>query len=91
VIVIVLVPITLGVPAVLVFVPPLVTFPPATLARLVQFSPLMLCLPAVASMPLDGLVEFMLRVGYAALAPVLVFCLQSGRCSEKQNHGQYGS
>jgi hypothetical protein len=42
-------------------------------------------------MPLDGLVEFMLRVGYAALAPVLVFCLQSGRCGEKQNYGQYGS
>jgi hypothetical protein len=90
-VVVVLVPVALGVPAVLVFVPPLVTFPPAPLPRLAQFSTLMLGLLAITSMPLDGLVELMIRVGNPALTPVLVFCMKSGPCSEKQSHGQDGS
>ncbi len=81
------VPIALRMPAMLAFVPPLVTFPPATLPRLVQFSPLVLCFPAIASMLLDSLMDFVLRVSDPALAPVVAFRVKPRRCSEKQNHG----
>jgi hypothetical protein len=87
----VVVPVALGVPAVLAFVPPLVAFPPATLPRLVQFQTLVICLPAVASMSLDGKVDLMLRVSDSALAVVVAFCVKSRNCCEKQSHGRYGS
>jgi hypothetical protein len=79
------------VPAVLAFVPPLVTFPPATLPRLVQFMTLVICLPAVASMPLDSLMEFVFRVSDPALTPVVGFCMKSWCRTKKQDHGQYRS
>src|SRR5258706_2009187 len=53
-IVIVLVPVAVGAPAAFMFIPPAVTFAPATLARLVQFTALVICLGAVASMSLDS-------------------------------------
>ena len=59
---VVLVPITVRVPAVLVFIPPLMPLTPATLARFVQFTTLVICLFAVASVFVDCLMEFMLRV-----------------------------
>jgi hypothetical protein len=82
--VILLVPIALGVPAVFVLIPPLVTFTPATLPSLVQFTTLVVCFGAMASMFLDGLVEFMLRVNDPTLTPVLVFGVESWHCREKQ-------
>jgi hypothetical protein len=51
---VVVVPVALGVPTVLAFVPPLVALPPATLPRLVQFQTLVIRFPAIASMSLDG-------------------------------------
>ena len=81
---VVVVPVAFGVPAVFVFVPPSVIFTPAALARLVQFVALVVCLRAMASMFLDGLVEFMLRVNDPALAPVLVFGVESRYRGEKQ-------
>jgi hypothetical protein len=89
--VVVLVPIAFLVPAVLVFIPPLMPLTPATLPRVVQFTTLVICLFAVASMFLDCLVEFMIRMSDSALTPVEVFCVKSWHCSEKQNCRQYDS
>jgi hypothetical protein len=83
VVVVVLVPIALRVPAVFVFIPPPVTFTPATLSRLVQFAALVVCLSAVASMFLDGFVEFMIGMSDPALAAVVVFGVKPRYCGEK--------
>jgi predicted DNA-binding transcriptional regulator AlpA len=87
-VVIVLVPVALGVPAVFMLIPPPVTFTPATFPGLVQFTTLMVCLGAVASMFLDGLVEFMLRMNDSALTPVLVFGVEWRYSGEKQRRRQ---
>jgi hypothetical protein len=60
--VVVLVPIAVRVPAVVVFIPPLMPLTPATLARVVQFTTLVICLFAVAPVFVDCLVEFMLQM-----------------------------
>jgi hypothetical protein len=75
--VIVLVPITIRVPAALVFIPPPMTLPPAALPRTVQFPTLVICLSAVASVSLDCLVEFVVCVSDSALTVVEVFCLKA--------------
>jgi hypothetical protein len=72
-VVVVLVPIALGAPAVLVFIPPAVPFGPAVLAGCVQFAALVIGLTTVASVLFDGLVEFMVRVGDPALTAVDIF------------------
>jgi hypothetical protein len=68
-----LVPVALGVPAVLVLVPPALAFSPAALAGFVEFAALVICLATVVSMFLDGLVEFVVGVGDPALTSVEVF------------------
>jgi hypothetical protein len=83
-VVVVLVPVAICAPAVFVFIPPPMLLTPATLARIMQFTTLVICLVAVASVFLDCLVEFMFGVSDPALTPVLVFCLHAGRCSAKQ-------
>lgn len=83
-----LVPIVVGVPAVVVFIPPAMLLAPATLSRFVQFTALAICLLAVASMFLDCLVEFMLRVGDPALTPVDVFGVKSWRWAEEKDCAQ---
>jgi hypothetical protein len=86
--VVVLVPIAVRVPAVVVFIPPLMPLTPATLPRVVQFTTLVICLFAVASVFVDCLVEFMLRVSNSALTAVLVFCLQARHGGAKQKRGK---
>jgi hypothetical protein len=88
--VVVLVPVTLGVPAVFVLVPPAVTFAPATFADRVQFTTLVIGASAVASISFDGLVKCMLRVDDAALTAVVVFGVKSWDCGE-ESCGEYGS
>ena len=83
-----LVPIAVGVPAVVVFIPPAMLLAPAALSRIVQFTPLLICLLAVASMFLDCLVEFMLGVSDPALTPVDVFGVKSWRCAEEKDGAQ---
>jgi len=85
VVVVVLVPIVFGAPAVLVFVPPAMLLPPATLSGFVQFTTLVIGLPAMATVSLDGLVEFMLGVSYSTLTAVDVFCVKPWHSGEK--HG----
>ena len=88
VIVVVLVPIVLGAPAVLVFIPPAMLLAPATLASFVQFATLVIGLPAVAAMFLDGLVEFMVGVSDSTLTAVDVFPVQPWCSGKRQSCGQ---
>jgi hypothetical protein len=80
--VVVLVPVALGVPAVLVLIPPAVPFGPAVLAGFVQFAAFVICLATVASMFFDCLVEFVVGVGDPALASVNVLGMKAGRGTE---------
>jgi hypothetical protein len=84
-VVVVLVPIAFLVPAVLVFIPPLMPLTPATLPRVVQFTTLVICPFAVASVFHDRLVEFMFCMNNSALTSVDVFCLKARHCGAKQN------
>jgi hypothetical protein len=83
--VVVFVPIAFLVPAALVFFPPLMPLTPATFPRIVQFTTLVICLSAVASVSLDCLVEVVFCVSDPALTSVEVFCLKARNCSAKQN------
>ncbi len=82
---VVLVPIAVGTPAVLVFIPPAMLLTPATLSGFMQFATLVICLFAVASMFLDGLVEFMLGVSDATLAAVDVLSMKTRQCGEEKD------
>jgi hypothetical protein len=86
--VIVLVPIALGVPAVLVFVPPLMALAPASLARNVQFAALVISLPAAASMVFNSFVQVVFGVSNALLAAVGIFCVKARRYGKKENRCQ---
>jgi hypothetical protein len=83
--VVVFVPITFLVPAVLVFLPPLMPLAPATLPHIVQFTTFVICLFAVVSVPFNRLMEFMFCVSDSALTSIEVFCLKARHCAEKQN------
>jgi hypothetical protein len=87
-VVVVLVPIAFLAPAVLVFIPPLMPFAPATLPRRVQFTTLVICTSAVAPVFFDCFVEFMLRVDDSALASVDIFRLKARQCGAQQNSGE---
>ncbi len=87
-IVVVLVPIVFGAPAVLVFVPPAMLLAPATLASFVQFATLVIGLPAMATMFLDGLVEFMVGMSDSTLTAVDVFRVKPWHSGEKHSCGE---
>jgi hypothetical protein len=87
-IVIVFVPVAVGAPSALVFIPPAMLLAPATLPCFVQFAALVTCLVAVASMFLNGLMEFMFRMRDPPLTAVDVFGVNSGRCTEEKDCGQ---
>ena len=82
---VVLVPIAFLVPAALMFTPPLMPLPPATLPRIVQFPALVICHHAVRSVSSDCLVEFMFCVNDPALTSVEGFRLKARHCGAKQN------
>jgi len=86
-IVVVVIPIAIGMPAVAVFVPPAVPFSPAAFPRLVQFVPGVVRLSAVPAVMLDGFVEFVVRLGDAALATIVVIGGCPG-CSRECQHSQ---
>jgi hypothetical protein len=89
--VVVLVPIAVGVPAVVVFVPPAMLLPPATLARFVQDMTLVIGLPAVMSVSVNGMVEFVFGVSDSTLAAVDVFGVEFWhRAEEQKNSGEEG-
>ena len=82
-VVVVFIPVAIGVPAVLVFSPPAMLLAPAAFADCMEFAALMIGLPAVPPVALDGAVEFMFLVGYAALAAVDFVGVQRWRRGEK--------
>jgi len=85
---IVLVPITIAVPAVLVLIPPAVLLAPATFSRLMQSAALVIGLRAVVSMPLDGPVEFMVSLNDSTLTAVDILGVKAWRCAEEHNCAQ---
>jgi hypothetical protein len=86
-VVIVVVPVAFGVPAVLVFIPPAVVGVPAPLAGLAEFDPSTIGLAALPAMTGGGLVEFVVGAGDAALA-IVVVGLERWRGDEHQERGQ---
>jgi hypothetical protein len=83
---IVLVPITIGVPAVLVLIPPAVLLAPATFSRFTQSVALVIGLRAVVSMSLDGPVEVLVSMNDSTLTAVDILGVKAWRCA-KENHG----
>jgi len=88
--VVVLVPIAFLVPAVLMFIPPLLSFAPAMLPCGTQFATLVICLSAVAPVFFDCFVELMLRVDDPALASVKILRLKTRQCQAKQSSCEKG-
>jgi hypothetical protein len=84
---IMVIPITITVPAVSILVPPLRALFPAALTYLAQFIAPVLCLPAVVTMMLNGFVELVVRLGSAPLAIVIVG--GGARRTYEQEHGSH--
>jgi hypothetical protein len=84
-VVIVVVPITIGMPAVAVFVPPAMALVPAAFPRLVQIVASAVRLPAVPAVMLHGFVESVIGFGDAPLATTVVIGSCAGRSSERQH------
>jgi hypothetical protein len=71
-IVIAVIPIPFGAPSLLVFIPPPVTSIPAPLPLFAQFVAGAFCLPAVAAVMLDCLVQSVVRSGHTLPAVVIL-------------------
>ena len=84
VVVIVVIPITVGMPAAAVLVPPAVAFVPAAFPRFAQFVACVIRLLAVPAVTLRGFVQFVVRPGDAALASIVVIGRCPGHCPECQ-------
>src|ERR1700687_54160 len=89
-IVIVIIPVAVGAPTMLVFIPPAVRAAPATLTRFVQLMASFVRLAAVASMMLDGFMKTMIRLGDAFLAIVIIGA-QTRSAGEEQESRQSGT
>jgi hypothetical protein len=83
-IVVVVIPIAIGMPAVAVFVPPTMPLIPATFPRLAQFVPRTIRLLAVPTVVLDGFVNFVIRLGDAALTAGVVIGAGTRRSGKGQ-------
>ena len=85
---IVIILITITAPAMFALVPPLPAVSPAPLANLAEFTAPVICLPAVESVVHDSLVEFVLGVG---AAPGAIVIMAGGtRHTRKHKHGRQG-
>ncbi len=89
-VVIVIIPITIIVPAVPFFIPPTMMFPPATFACFPQLMALMVRLPAVPTVALNGFVQFVFLLGDTALALIRVIGEGTRRCGERQQAHKRG-
>jgi hypothetical protein len=83
-IVVVIIPIAIGMPAVAVFVPPTMPLVPAVLAGLMQFTPCAICLSAIPTVMLHGFVQSVVRLGDTALATMVVIRKRTRRSGEAQ-------
>src|SRR4029077_8581756 len=82
VVVIVVIPIAIGMPPAAVFVPPAMILIPAAFSSLMQVAPRMIGLPAIPAVMLHGFMQFVIRLGDASLALVVIFGGRSG-CSRE--------
>jgi hypothetical protein len=89
-IVVVVVPVAIGMPTMLVFIPPTMSAVPAILARLVQFMASVVRLPALTPMTLDGFVKMMIGPRNAPLASVVIGA-QTRSAGEEQESRQRGA
>ncbi len=76
VVVIVVIPIAIGVPATAVFIPPAMALVPATFPCLAQFEAGAVRLSAVPAVMLHGFMQFVIGFGDAALTAIVTL----GRC-----------
>jgi hypothetical protein len=91
VVVIVVIPITIGVPATSVFIPPSMVLLPASFPRLAQIEAGAVGLPAVPAMMLHGFMQSVICFGYAALATIVTLagcpgC--TGKCQQPKQGGR---
>jgi hypothetical protein len=89
-IVVVVVPVAIGMPTMLVFIPPTMSAAPAIFARFVQFAPSLIRLFAFAPMTLDRFMKMMIRPADAALA-IVVIGAQTRSAGEEQESRQRGA
>jgi len=86
------IPIALRAPAVSVFIPPAVPLVPAVLPGFMQLMPRTIRLSAVPAVMLYGFVEFVVRLGNAVLATIVVFGGRPGcswKCQQAQKRCRY--
>jgi len=89
-VVIVVIPITIIVPAVPFFIPPTMMFPPAMFAFFAQLMALMVRLPAVPAVALNGFVQSVFLLGDTALALIRVIGEGTRRRDERQQANERG-
>ena len=87
-VVIVVIPIAFRMPAVTVFVPPTMALVPAALSRFTQFVACTIRLLALPTVMFYGFVQFVVRLGDAALATMVVVRKRTRRSREGQNAGK---
>ena len=90
-VVIVVVPVAIVVPAMAVFVPPAVALVPAAFAGFTQFVACVVRLPAVPAVAFSSFVKFMVGLGDAPLATVVVIGVNARCCRESQKPNRRGS
>jgi hypothetical protein len=88
-VVVMIVPIAIGVPAVAVFIPPFVEPAPASLPDLMQTVARTVRLLAVLAMMFNGFVELVIGLGRAMLA-IVAIGKTAWSCSSKQESAQCG-
>lgn len=95
VVVIVIIPITIGMPATAVLIPPSMSLSPAAFPRLVQVAAGAVRLPAVPAVMLHSFVESVVGFGNAALALIVTLggcpgctreCQHPKQCGRSQHH-----
>ena len=94
VVMIVVIPITIGVPATAVFIPPSMVPAPASFPRLAQFEAGAVRLPAFPAMTLYGFMQFVIGLEYAPLATIVTLAGCSGctrKCRQPKQCGQHES
>src|SRR5206468_10263176 len=81
-IMITVIPVTLFMPATLMFIPPSVSVFPAPFPCLAEFVPLVVCLPAVVSVLFDRTIQLVVRMSQFSFA--IVACLRPWHSREKR-------
>ena len=84
-VVVVIIPIAIGVPAVAIFIPPTVPPAPAVFPCFMQVVARMICLPAVPAVVLDGFVQFVVGLSDAPLAIAIFVCGGPWRSGESHH------